>query len=334
MWASYSLLDDISATAFETLNKALVDAGLPACVPSARRKALFLEKEQEMQAKMAEWEKLATQATSGGDATASSQPTSAVAAGKKPQLQQSSPAETASTAIPSQISERMLDFGRTRNWSEALQLLHSVDIISRHRSQSSSSSSSSSVAPPPIPPPLVSAVTLLYNCAISAAVDRVDIVDDIAAEMKRLGLQHNATTNNTIMTALGKTEDRWHEALELFQSATSSAAPAQQRDGSTYSVALSVLGKRGQWEKAVQVFQDMKKQPGLTKPSGVAYGLLVQSAHKDNWVLTLKAFQEMVKVHGPASAKEVVVNRVVKSLDAAGKTAEATRLLESVRKKK
>jgi hypothetical protein len=145
--------------------------------------------------------------------------------------------------------------------------------------------------------------------------------------MESLKVEQNTTTFNTTMSSYARDETRWWEAINTFND-----LPVASRDGSSYSVALSVFGKRVLWEEAVRTFQDARQH--MVKLSPVHYSLIVQAAHKDHWMATLAAFSDLRKNHGPDSVKELVTNRVLKSLELHGRTGEATKVLGAVQGKK
>jgi hypothetical protein len=219
---------------------------------------------------------------------------------------------SASTTLDSIIStDSMLEYAKEHNWVAALGLLQ------RLPSRISASQEPTAV--------------LLYNCAMSAASQVAPLVEQLFAEMKaRKDLRPNSTSYNTVMNSLARSDAQWERAISMYHT-----MEPQLRDASTYSVQLSLLGKYSLWEHAIELWSDAKAAPS-GKPSAALYSLGIQALHKHSWSHTLAIFQEMLKVHGVSSVKEVVALRVVKSLEDNKKFAEAQKVehqLEKLRSK-
>jgi pentatricopeptide repeat protein len=224
------------------------------------------------------------------------------------QAQQTPDAEKVAVSYSIPQADALLELAKNRQWERAIEVLATID------------NSYWTTCPS-------KQATLLFNCALSAAVDESSVLDRILKWMESLKVEQNTTTFNTTMSSYARDETRWSEAINTFND-----LPAASRDGSSYSVALSVFGKRVLWEEAVRTFQDARQH--MVKLSPVHYSLIVQAAHKDHWMATLAAFSDLRKNHGPDSVKELVTNRVLKSLELHGRTGEATKVLGAVQGKK
>ena len=207
-------------------------------------------------------------------------------------------------------TERMLELAKDRNWEEALQLLGRV-----HFSDS-------------IPQEQMASLTLIHNCALSAAIDVPSVVAQVSAAMDSHGIPKNSTTHNTIMSSFARAPDRWSSALQEFAS-----MPTDRKDPSSYSVVLALLAKRALWVEAVTTVQDLQREQRKA-PSPVVYSLLIQAVHKNSWSCSLAALQEMHRAHGSEHIKELAVTRVVRSLEAAGKISEVALVSELMKSKK
>jgi pentatricopeptide repeat protein len=215
------------------------------------------------------------------------------------------PTERAEPSATLPSTAAMLEYGKERNWEAALGVIEGLE----H----------------PFPPSHRAAVVLLYNCALSAAVGEAGVAQSLLADMQQHAVLPNTTTYNTLMSSYARDEDRWGEALSLFGS-----MDAEVRDVSSYSVALSVFARRGMWLESTTLFDELRRDRA-TKPSPVLYGLAIQASHKANWVATLRLFREMHKAHGAENVKELIVTRVVKALEAANRSGEASRVLDMMR---
>ncbi|CAF3781425.1 unnamed protein product [Rotaria socialis] len=195
-----SCLDRLRPDAFDALNSTLASANLPTRPVSAKRQEITNEIAARREAREASAAQQEQQVGGSGDSNAD--PWTQQQKQQKPTTTATTTASSSSSSssgnlIPPQVSEKMLEYGRTRNWTEALSLLHSLN-LSQHASifgrvaLMSSSSESQTSTPPQSQAAtaqqigLANSVTLLYNCAISAAVDQPETVDQLVAEMKEL----------------------------------------------------------------------------------------------------------------------------------------------------
>lgn len=184
--------------------------------------------------------------------------------------------------------EKMLEFAKSRQWRAALQLLGSLD-------QTPS--------------------TLLYNCALSAAMDNVGVVEQLLDEMRSRQVPANSTTYNTVMSVYSLNE-RWDDALAVF-----STMEPKARDAGSFSVILAALGKRGMWTDAMSVLT-IAQTEGAAPPSAAVFSLAMQAVHKHSWECSLSIFTDMYRTLGAPQIKEIVVSRVMRALEGAGKTRE------------
>ena len=167
----------------------------------------------------------------------------------------------------------------------------------------------------------------MYNCALSAAVEEPSIVDQVLASMVESQISWNSTTFNTVMSAYARDESRWAEAISTFNS-----MPENVRDSSSLSVVFSLCGKRSLWAEATGAFAISKSSKLKLTP--VHYSLIVQATHRNSWQTSLRAFTDLRKAVGPDDIKEILVSRVVTSLEVAGRTQDAAKVLSSMKSKK
>ncbi|ESS63552.1 hypothetical protein TCDM_08588 [Trypanosoma cruzi Dm28c] len=205
-------------------------------------------------------------------------------------------------------SEAMLQCAKDRNWMKALMLINfSFPALAKTADADT--------------------LTLFYNCALSASVEKVEVVQSIYSSMKQRGVQVNATTNNAVLSSLMRC-GRSQEAIEFYSQTEISA-----RDSNTHSVMLSLYGKIGMWEEALELIKcargGSKKLPPMT------YTLGINAVHSHSWSATLALFQALRKEHGDVAIKQAVVDKVVRCLSQNKRTAEIQKLeLELAKKKK
>jgi pentatricopeptide repeat protein len=216
-------------------------------------------------------------------------------------------AQAAASTVDLPQAEELLELAKLRDWERAVEVLEGID-------DSTLAAASAKQA------------TLLFNCALSAAVEEPEAIDKILVRMDERKVPRNTTTYNTAMSALARDAGRWSESISMYQQ-----VPKVERDSSTYSVAFSVFGKRGLWEEATEVFNETRA--GKIKLTPAQYSLVVQATHKAAWATSLAAFCDLRKHHGAENIKELVVNRVAKSLEAHGHEADVPRLHEAMKAK-
>ncbi|EPY22281.1 hypothetical protein STCU_08264 [Strigomonas culicis] len=201
------------------------------------------------------------------------------------------------------LTERMLVYAKERQWEKALAAIEDLRNV---RSNEPS-------------------IALIYNCALSAAVDHPTINLSIYEMMKEREVGINSTTINTVLSSLSRS-GMWEESLQFFENSKSS-----EKDVNTYLVYFSLLGKHNLWEKASECYEEMRR--AVSKPSATMFSLAIGATCNHNWSVTLKMFNDMLKIHG-GSVKEQVVQQVVRSLEQNNRTAELAKLETELKKKK
>ncbi|KAF5223934.1 hypothetical protein ECC02_002829 [Trypanosoma cruzi] len=205
-------------------------------------------------------------------------------------------------------SEAMLQCAKDRNWMKALMLINSSFPALAKTADADT-------------------LTLFYNCALSASVEKVEVVQSIYSSMKQRGVQVNATTNNAVLSSLMRC-GRSQEAIEFYSQTEISA-----RDSNTHSVMLSLYGKIGMWEEALELIKGARG--GSKKLSPMTYTLGINAVHSHSWSATLALFQTLRKEHGDVAIKQAVVDKVVRCLSQNKRTVEIQKLeLELAKKKK
>ncbi|CCW62453.1 unnamed protein product [Phytomonas sp. EM1] len=207
----------------------------------------------------------------------------------------------------SAIAETMFIYARDKQWEKALETLAQVKGIKASN---------------------VEALTLIYNCALGAAVDKPDVSLSVYEIMREREVPINVTTVNTLLTTLGKSP-QWERAIEIFNE-----LDVAYRDVNTYLIILSVLGRHNRWEDAISVFNQAKK--AFNKPPLSVFTLAIGAVSNHSWSETLRIFQELMRHHS-SSVKDNVVYQVIRCLEQNGRAAEIVvlqKLLEKKRKKK
>lgn len=222
----------------------------------------------------------------------------------------SSAAGTVYTGDLAATTETLLSYAKERQWLKALSVLDTLAHVPTHDLSGNSTAA---------------ALTLAYNCALSASVENPEVVLSVFSLMKERGVVVNATTVNTVLSSLSKSP-QWEESIPLFESTTK-----QQRDMNTYLVMVSLLGKHSKGELAVKVYDEMKKSN--PKPPATMFSVAIGATANHSWTDTLRIFQEMLKLHG-ASVKDSVVNQVIRCLEQNGKMAEVAKLEREIQKKR
>nr|CAJ2476123.1 unnamed protein product [Leishmania braziliensis] len=202
------------------------------------------------------------------------------------------------------LTERMLLYAKERQWSEALEVVKGLPTAIKADA---------------------SAVTLLYNCALSAAVEHPERVKDAYALMGSRRVKVNATTVNTVLSSLSKSSI-WREALEFFN-----ATPLEQRDNNTYLVYFALLGKHNLWREAAEAYD--KTRMAIPKLPAAMFSLIIGTTRGHDWQATLRIFQDMLKSYG-AGVKDSVVTQVIRCLEENSRTAEIAKLEKELAKRK
>lgn len=207
----------------------------------------------------------------------------------------------------SSATEEMLVLAKERNWERAVKILKQLPSITSENGV---------------------ALTLLYNCALSAAVENVEVTEKVYYSMKANEVPLNSTSVNTILNTYSKLS-RVEEAFAFY-----SEVPHASRDATTYALLLSLLAKQNKSKEVVTVFDEAKKS--LTKLPASLFAVVLGSTVQHSWADSLRVFQDLVKMHGKG-AHEALKEEVFRCLERNGRTAEIMRLnklLQSKKKKK
>ncbi|TPP40624.1 hypothetical protein CGC20_14045 [Leishmania donovani] len=213
--------------------------------------------------------------------------------------------ETASViADISGLTEKMLLYAKERQWPKALGVVKGLPTVIK--------------AEP-------SAVTLLYNCALGAAVEYPETVKDIYALMANRRVKVNATTVNTVLSSLSKAS-LWQEAIDFFDTTS-----LEQRDNNTYLVRFALLGKQNLWKQAIEAYDETRA--AIPKLPAAMFSLIISTTSGHDWHATLRIFQDMLRSYG-SGVKDSVVTQVIRCLEKNGKTAEIAKLEKELAKRK
>ncbi|KAG5499730.1 hypothetical protein GH5_03864 [Leishmania sp. Ghana 2012 LV757] len=202
------------------------------------------------------------------------------------------------------LTEKLLLFAKERQWAKALDVVNGLPTAIKADA---------------------SAVTLLYNCALGAAVEHAEKVKSIYALMGKRRVKANPTTVNTVLSSLSKSS-LWEEALQFFN-----ATPLDQRDNNTYLVYFALLGKQNLWKQAMEAYDETRA--AIPKVPAAMFSLIIGTTSGHDWHATLRIFQDMLRTYG-SSVKESVVTQVVRCLERNNKTAEIAKLEKEVAKRR
>ncbi|KAG5474237.1 hypothetical protein LSCM1_03015 [Leishmania martiniquensis] len=202
------------------------------------------------------------------------------------------------------LTEKMLLFAKERQWSKALGVVNGLPTAIKADA---------------------SAVSLLYNCALGAAVEQPEKVKDIYALMCNRRVKVNATTVNTVLSSLSKSH-LWEDALQFFK-----ATALDQRDNNTYLIYFALLGKRNLWKEATEAYDETRA--AIPKLPAAMFSLIIGTTSGHDWHATLRIFEDMLKAHG-SGVKDSIVTQVIRCLERNGKAAEIARLEKEVAKRK
>jgi hypothetical protein len=222
----------------------------------------------------------------------------------------SPPAGTVDERVPtvatdlSGLTEKMLLYAKERQWLKALESVTNLPAALKTDA---------------------SAVTLVYNCALSAAVERPETVKQVYKLMEARGVKANPTTVNTVLSSLSKSAS-WEEALPFFDK-----TPLTNRDANTYLVYFALLGRHGLWKETADAYDKMRQ--AIPKPPAAMFSLVINTVSAHDWEMTLRVFQDMLKFHG-ASVKDSVVSQVIRCLEQHKKPAEISKLEKELTKRK
>lgn len=202
------------------------------------------------------------------------------------------------------LTEKMLLYAKERQWSKALEVVIGLPTVIK--------------AEP-------SAVTLLYNCALGAAVEHPATVKDMYAVMTNRRVKVNATTVNTVLSSLSKAS-LWQEAIDFFDTTS-----LEQRDNNTYLVRFALLGKQNLWKQAIEAYDETRAV--IPKLPAAMFSLIISTTSGHDWHATLRIFQDMLKSYG-SGVKDSVVTQVIRCLEKNGKTAEIAKVEKELAKRK
>ncbi|KAG5500328.1 hypothetical protein JKF63_03420 [Porcisia hertigi] len=202
------------------------------------------------------------------------------------------------------LTEKMLLYAKERQWSKALEVVSGLPTSIKADA---------------------SALTLLYNCALGAAVEHPETVKEVYVLMVNRKVTVNATTVNTVLSSLSKSS-RWKEALEFFDS-----TPVEKRDSNTYLVYFALLGKQNLWKQATEAYDEARAV--MPKLPSAMFSLVIGATCGHDWHATLRVFQDMLRMHGPG-VKDNVVTQVFRCLEENRKTTEIAKLEKELLKRK
>lgn len=207
----------------------------------------------------------------------------------------------------SESTDRLLTFAREKNWAMALELVKNLPAVTSSNSAT---------------------ITLLYNCALSAAVDHTDAVEEIRELMASREVVANTTTVNTVLSSYARAE-QVDGALTYYNN-----APAAAKDTNTSMILLSLLSKKSMLKELIEVYDGLKANQAKI-PSSV-FAVVLGATVTHSWETSLQVFTEMVKAHGK-NVNEALRGQIFSCLERHGQVAEVkklTALLESKKKRK
>lgn len=207
----------------------------------------------------------------------------------------------------SSYTDSMLEYARDKNWEKAV---HVVRNLPAHNEENAGVS------------------TLLFNCALSAAMDRQDVAMDVYAVMRDKGFSPNVTTINTILSSLSKA-DMVDEAVKLMREAS-----ANCKDYNTYMIYMGLLARTNKLSEMVFSFEEAKNNiPNL--PSSI-FALALGLTVKESWEASYSIFSDLIRIHGKninETVKEQVFNCLERN-ERFDELAALKKLLVSKRKKR
>lgn len=204
--------------------------------------------------------------------------------------------------------DALLEHAKSRDWESALEFIPKL--------------------PKKVPETQIPALTLLYNCVLSAAIAQPVIVESVLSTMGSSNAEPNLTTYNTALSSFSRDVSRWEQSLKLY-----SSMPAETRDNNSHAAAISMLNKQGRWldsldlfktvasfDRVVEAMELKKKIPGRPMANTTLYSMAIDAASHHNVDATLLLFRGLVREHGAGNVKEAVSAMVNKSLDAFGRS--------------
>lgn len=201
-------------------------------------------------------------------------------------------------------TEIMLSLARERQWEKALQMIQRLPPVNNENS---------------------AALTLLFNCALSAAVDKCEVTQEIYTLMKKKTIVPNTTTINTALSSFSKAS-LTNEALQFVKE-----VPVSVKDINTYMILLSLLAKNNMYEEVITTFDEAKKVASKLPTS--LFAIVLGIAVNHSWENSLRIFQDLIKMHGK-NANEALKIQVFKCLEKNGRHAEMAKLMKSLDSKR
>lgn len=202
-------------------------------------------------------------------------------------------------------TELMLDYARNKNWKKALE---AVESLPSHLTQNNTAS-----------------LLLLFNCALSASVEEINVLQKIYDLMKERGIQPNTTTVNTILSSFARASLA-NEVREFLQE-----IPLGIRDNSSYLIYFTLLAKKNMYTEIVNAFDEGRKG-GFKYPSS-HFAVVLSVTVNHSWETTLRIFQDLVKLHGKG-VNETIKAQVLSCLNKNGRVVEVKKLMKQLESKK
>lgn len=202
-------------------------------------------------------------------------------------------------------TELMLDYAKSKNWQKALEAVESLPLV---LSESKTAS-----------------LVLLFNCALSASVDQVEVVQKIYALMKKRSVEPNTTTVNTILSSFSRA------SLVIEIADFLKEIPLGIRDNNSYLIYFTLLAKKNMYSEIVVAFDEGRKA-GIKYPIS-SFAIVLSVTVNHSWESTLRIFQDLIKAHGK-DVNETIKAQVLSCLNKNGRTSEVRKLMKQLDTKK
>lgn len=202
-------------------------------------------------------------------------------------------------------TELLLEYARNRNWEKAFETVRGLPVPS----------SESQIA----------AYPLLFNCALSASVDQVEVVQKIYELMTTRGIHPNTTTVNTILSSFSRAS-LVNEAVAFLKE-----IPLELRDSNSYLIFFSLLAKKNMHSEIVEVFDEARKG-GFKFPSSL-FAVVLSVTVNHSWETSLRIFQDLIKIHGKG-VNETIKAQIFTCLNKNGRANEVRKLVKQLDSKK
>lgn len=129
-----------------------------------------------------------------------------------------------------------------------------------------------------------------------------DFVVQVYEQLRNAGLQPNGTTYTALISVFGKA-GQLDKAMDTFNTMVQQGL---ERSVITYSALMSACEKAGRWELAFELFSQMQRD--RCKPNTVTYNSLIMACQQGNnpclqcaFFTTSQALHFLVKLHNLAS---------------------------------